>query len=80
MKLISSLEAAEYLNISRTTLWRLTKVEKQIPAYHIGGSIKYNIEELDKYIESRRINPVKYANEKLNNNLKVKGEEVDIEG
>lgn len=80
MKLISSMEAAKYLNISRTTLWRLTKVEKQVPAYHIGGSIKYNIDELDDYLSSRRINPVKYSNEELNDEGKTKGEEVDIRG
>lgn len=79
--LLNPIEAAKYLNISQTDLWRITNVEKKIKGYPMGNSIKYNIKDLNNYLGSEIIgNPVKYAQESLNEDIAVKGVLVNTSG
>ena len=51
--MISLKEAMKYLDISRTTLHRLTK-EGMIPAYKVGRLVKYKREEIDEFLRKQR--------------------------
>lgn len=46
----SSKEAAEYLHISKSTLYELTK-KGEIPSYRVGRNIKYSLEDLEQYLQ-----------------------------
>ncbi len=50
-QLLSNVEAAEYLGISRVTLWRKVQAG-DIPTVDIGGLVRYDKRQLDKIIES----------------------------
>jgi excisionase family DNA binding protein len=52
MKLLTVKDVLKLLNVSRTTLWKLTNIEGKIPAYSIGGSIRYKEEEVLEYIKN----------------------------
>lgn len=51
--LLSRKEAANYLNISLPTLRSLT-ASGQIPEVKIGRSVKYKLEDLDKFTENKK--------------------------
>ena len=53
-KNLSIKEAAEYLNISKGTLYRHTS-EATIPYYKIGSRILFKIEELDTWLNERKV-------------------------
>lgn len=48
----SRLEAAKYLKIGVTTLWRLTK-DSQIASIQIGSRRLYREEDLNRFLSSR---------------------------
>jgi excisionase family DNA binding protein len=52
-KLLSTKEAAEYLNVSTRTLWILTN-QKLIPCVRIMRNLRYSISDLDSFIEANR--------------------------
>jgi len=56
---MTATEAAAYLGVSRF-LW-YTKICKHIAGHRIGEKLKYRVEDLDAYAESRRVEPVKPA-------------------
>ena len=41
-------EVSSYLKVHPTTIYRLLK-RKQIPAVHVGGSWRFNIETIDRW-------------------------------
>lgn len=50
VKLKTAQETADILQISRVTLWRLTK-RKTIPAIKAGGSVRYDIDKVMETLE-----------------------------
>lgn len=52
-KYLSFKEAQAYLDLSRPTLYRLCGTE--IPYYDCVGGRKFTIEDLDEWIESKRV-------------------------
>jgi excisionase family DNA binding protein len=48
-------EAAEYLRVSRSTIYRLLK-SHQIPAFKIGSDWRFNREQIDKWRIAREKN------------------------
>ena len=54
--LLTSREVMQYLNISRTTLWRLTK-DGLLPAYSIGSDFRFRKSDINAYLERQRVNP-----------------------
>jgi excisionase family DNA binding protein len=50
-KLVDSSEAVEILGISERTLWARTK-EGSIPCVRLGRSVRYNVDDLRRYIEA----------------------------
>lgn len=54
-------DAANYLQISRSTLWRLRK-DSKLPYLKIGARRVYEQEQLDAYINSCRINYIAKTN------------------
>lgn len=52
MDYLTSEELQKYLNISRTTLWRLRK--EGLPHKKLGHkTIRYDLEEVEKWLEER---------------------------
>jgi excisionase family DNA binding protein len=58
-EIMTGQEAREFLKISRSTLWKLTK-EDQIPAYRVGNGrtsdLRYKKSELLAWLNSNRVN------------------------
>ena len=52
-RLITSKEAARYLSISDRHLWAIMAAG-DLPCIKLGHSVRYAIDDLDGYIESRR--------------------------
>lgn len=51
--LLTVRETAELLSISERKLWNLTN-ENDIPSIRIGRSVRYSIEDLQQWIETKR--------------------------
>jgi len=49
-------EVAEYLKISRSMIYRLLK-RGELPGFKIGGDWRFNAEEIDRWLEERKIGP-----------------------
>jgi excisionase family DNA binding protein len=47
-KVLTILDLAEYLQVHRSTIYRLLK-KGQTPAFKIGGDWRFNIEEIDHW-------------------------------
>jgi excisionase family DNA binding protein len=52
-RLLPILGAAEYLGVSRATVERLVN-RGDLPIVKVAGSTRYDVEDLDAYIESNR--------------------------
>ncbi len=52
-KLMKEKEAAKYLAISPRTMWSLREAG-EIPAVRIGRSVRYDIADLDEFIDKKR--------------------------
>jgi len=54
--LLSNTDAANFLGITPGTLevWRCTK-RYDLPFYKVGGKVRYNIEDLLAFLESRKV-------------------------
>ena len=53
-QLLNIKEVAEIFNISVATIYRLIDGRK-IPFYKIGGSIRFSIDDINKYLEENRV-------------------------
>lgn len=51
--LLTARETAAMLSISERKLWNLTN-ENEIPAIRIGRAVRYSIDDLEQWIESKR--------------------------
>ena len=51
-RLLTIDEAAEYLRVSRSTLWRLMK---EIPYIKLGRRVLFKMSDIDKYLESKKV-------------------------
>lgn len=58
-EILTRSEAAEYLTLSKHTLYRYTS-ERKIPFYRVGGRVLMKSEDLDAWMDSRRIDSVFY--------------------
>jgi len=58
-KRLKTNEAAEYIGVAPGTLvvWRSTK-RVEIPYYKVGGSVRYAIEDLEAFLQKRRVEPL----------------------
>ncbi len=63
-------ELETFLSVSRPTVYRLIE-RKLFPFYKIGGSLRFNMEDITEYIEENRIVPLT-----TNYEYKKKGEEM----
>lgn len=52
-RLMSVRDAAKYLAISERTLWNLTN-EKKIPAAKIGRCVRYDVKDIDRFINQAK--------------------------
>ena len=50
-------ELAEFLSISKPTVYRLIE-KRQIPFYKIGGSLRFKMEDVVKFTENNRVEPI----------------------
>jgi excisionase family DNA binding protein len=48
VKVMTVREVSAYLRVHRNTIYRLLR-RNQIPAFHIGGDWRFNIEEIDRW-------------------------------
>ncbi len=49
-------EAAAYLGVSEVTLYRLVR-RREVPYTRVGRSIRFRVEELERYLEERTVRP-----------------------
>jgi len=58
-EIMTAQEARDFLKISRSTLWKLTR-EKYIPAYRVGNgktsNLRYKKNELIAWLNSNQVN------------------------
>lgn len=57
-QLLTIKEASTFLNIKEKTLYSLA-AKKEIPHYRIGKIIRFNQSELDTWLQSKKVTPVK---------------------
>jgi len=57
MVLLKPAEAAQYLKLSRVTLYRLVE-KRTLPFYRVGGSLRLSRKDLDEYLSSHRIESI----------------------
>ncbi|MFA4942669.1 MAG: helix-turn-helix domain-containing protein [Patescibacteria group bacterium] len=57
VQLMKPREAADFLAISRATLYRLVD-RREIFAHKVGGSLRITKEDLDDYLNKIRIKPI----------------------
>ncbi|MFA5248001.1 MAG: helix-turn-helix domain-containing protein [Patescibacteria group bacterium] len=62
-KLINTAELAEYLRLSKTSVYRLIE-KRSIRFYKAGGHILFDIYDVDEYLKNRCVEPIerKYGN------------------
>ncbi len=53
MKLLDVQQLSEMLNVKPKTIYDWTHKEK-IPYYKLGGSLRFNLEEIQKWIKSKK--------------------------
>ena len=56
-QMLKPMEAANYLAISRATLYRLID-KREIFAHKVGGSLRLSKEDLENYLNMTRIKPI----------------------
>ena len=47
-------EIAEYLKVTERTIYRMVK-DKKIPAFKVGGSWRFRLDEIDDWIKSQTL-------------------------
>ena len=52
-------ELAEFLSVSKATVYRLVG-RRKLPFHRIGGMLRFKEQDIEKYLEDERIEPVKY--------------------
>ena len=57
-KLLNVPRAADYLGIKISTLYQWVS-QKKIPYFKSGRLVKFDLNDLDKFIEKTKVNPVK---------------------
>ncbi len=55
--LISTDELSRYLKISKPSVYRLIN-KRVFPFYKVGGKLRFSLSDIEKYLESVRIDPV----------------------
>lgn len=55
--LLRPTEAAQYLKLSRVTLYRLVE-KRALPFYRVSGSLRLSRKDLDEYLSSHRIESI----------------------
>jgi excisionase family DNA binding protein len=61
-RIVDIKEAAKYYGLKVSTLYQWVS-QKKIPYYKLGRLVKFDLNELDKFIEKTKVNPVKGAYE-----------------
>lgn len=51
-------ELAEYLAISKATVYRLVN-KRQLPFRKIGGLLRFKIDEVERCLETERVEPIR---------------------
>ena len=51
-------ELADFLAISKATVYRLVN-KRQLPFHKIGGVLRFRKDDIEKYLETGRIEPIK---------------------
>ena len=57
-KLLSPYDLADLLHVSRSTVYRLIETRK-IPFYKVGGSIRFDEQDVLNYLEENKVEPIK---------------------
>ena len=53
-RLLTLDDLAEYLSVSRRTIYRLLG-GNNLPAYRVGGQLRFRREDVDKWLENKRL-------------------------
>lgn len=53
-KVLTLAEVSKYLRVSRVTIYRMIR-RKDIPAFRLAGSWRFNIEDLERWIEAESL-------------------------
>ena len=53
-KILTIKEVSDYLKVTERTIYRLA-AEKKIPAFKVGGSWRFSLEDIDRWIKQQSI-------------------------
>jgi excisionase family DNA binding protein len=59
-RLLTVDEVADYLRVSRSTVYRLLK-RNQLPAFKIGNDWRFDVEEIDRWRDEREIRTPRHS-------------------
>ena len=57
LKLLTPDELADLLRISKVSVYRLVE-KREIPVYHVRGSLRFAEQDVNNYLKQNRIEPV----------------------
>lgn len=57
LKLLRVTEAAEMLRLTKRTIYHLVKTRK-LPFYKIGSCVRFKREDVEEYLESKRVKAI----------------------
>lgn len=57
LKLLSTSDLSKIFNISQASVYRLID-SRRIPFYKIGGSLRFSEQDIIKYLEACRVEPI----------------------
>lgn len=71
-RLVSTAELSEYLGVPEKTLYRWARAE-QLPSLHIGKLVRFDLRDIDRWIDVVKHRAVKKKNRKKGVHLDGKG-------
>ncbi len=54
---LTEVEVAKILNVSRATLQQNRWLNRGLPFFKVGRSVRYSVDDLQAYIEENRVDP-----------------------
>ena len=60
-KFMTTSEVAAYLRVGRLTVYKMVRTGK-LPAFRIGSDYRFSVEEIDRWILGRKVDPIANGN------------------
>jgi len=60
-KFMTTSEVAAYLRVGRLTVYKMVRTG-ELPAFRIGSDYRFSVEEIDRWILGRKVDPIANGN------------------